>query len=524
MLTIVASAAAVFGYEWFQIGRLPNNFGNELHWVDVVFFVLVSYVIWHPIFMKLISYVIASHIKPMGHAKGTLKRGYRVAFVTTFVPASESVELLHKTLPAMVRANYKHDTWLLDEGNDPEVREICKQYGVNHFSRHGIEIYNQVDGKFAQKTKGGNHNSWYDNFGDEYDFVAQIDTDFIPRKDFLTKTLRYFSDETVGFVGTPQIYGNIKDSMIAHGAAQQTYSFYGPLLRGMSGIESSMLIGANHVLRVDALKSVDHYSAHITEDLLTGMKLHADGWKSVYHAEPLAIGEGPTSWKSYFSQQKRWAYGCMHILFRHTFSLIRNMKLRQAIYYYCIQQHYFSGLAMVLGVISLGLYFYGGFISTNIPFDMFITAYVTIVLLFVLIDLWLQRYNARPSFEKGIMWYGMYVGIAVWPVYFQAFYMLLKRKKLRYKVTPKGKKVKKKDMSVMLFAPHFILGTFALGGALSSFYTDRDSPLMLFWGFLTGIGLLVVPVLPYIVRGFMKAKRFTFRTGRTADVVPVEAN
>ena len=62
-------------------------------------------------------------------------------------------------------------------------------------------------------------------------------------------------------------------------------------------MQMTLLIGANHVIRVSALKSVNHYSAHITEDLITGMKLHSKGWKSVYLSEPLAIGEGPDTWK-----------------------------------------------------------------------------------------------------------------------------------------------------------------------------------------------------------------------------------
>ncbi|QQR52876.1 hypothetical protein IPG36_02045 [bacterium] len=62
-----------------------------------------------------------------------------------------------------------------------------------------------------------------------------------------------------------------------------------------------MLIGANHVIRVDALKSVGYYSAHITEDLLTGMKLHAHGWTSRYVPEVLAIGEGPPHGKLFRS-------------------------------------------------------------------------------------------------------------------------------------------------------------------------------------------------------------------------------
>lgn len=497
-MCIACMAISVFAYLWFFIGKVPTNFNGTLHILDFLFFAVVTYVIWHPIFMELITFIIARHIKPLETTSPHARTGAKVAFVTTFVPGSESIDLLHKILPAMKKANYAHDTWLLDEGDDPAVKDICKQYKVNHFSRHGIETYNQHEGKYAKKTKGGNHNSWYDSFGDAYDFVAQIDTDFVPKKDFLTRTLGYFNNPSVAFVGTPQIYGNVKNSFIAHGAAEQTYSFYGPLLRGMSGVESSMLIGANHVIRVAALREVDHYSAHITEDLLTGMKLHANGWKSVYCPVPLAIGEGPITWKAYFNQQKRWAYGCMHILFNHSFRLLRKMPLRQKIYYFSIQQYYFSGLAMVLGIFSLSLYFFGGITSTDIGFYDFLPAYAGVVIVLTGMQFWLQRFNARPDYEKGMLWFGMLTGMIVWPVYFQAFFQLFKRKKLVYKVTPKGKKVRTKDMSLKLFIPHMILGTVALAGCVSSIFTDRDSVLMIFWSIVTGISLLTLPFIPYI--------------------------
>jgi cellulose synthase (UDP-forming) len=292
---------AVLGFWWFQLSHIPHNFSGWPHFFDVVLFIVLSYIIWHPIIMQMFSWVVAGRIKAFRRYHP--QPGLKVAFVTTFVPASESIDMLRKTLSAMVSANYKHDTWLLDEGNSTEAKKLCVELGVKHFSRSGKTRYNTTNGKFTERTKAGNHNAWYDTCGNGYDFVAQIDSDFVVSQHFLTYTLGYFHDPKVAFVGTPQIYGNTDKSMIARGAAEQTYSFYGPILRGFYGMETTLLIGANHIIRVAALNDVDHYSAHVTEDLLTGMKLHSRGWKSVYVHEALAIGEGPDTWSAYFNQQ-----------------------------------------------------------------------------------------------------------------------------------------------------------------------------------------------------------------------------
>jgi len=68
-------------------------------------------------------------------------------------------------------------------------------------------------------------------------------------------------------------------------------------------------------MRVSALKDVGHYSAHITEDLLTGMKLHANGWKSVYVHEALAWRRRPNHIAFILQSTNAMGYGCIDILF-----------------------------------------------------------------------------------------------------------------------------------------------------------------------------------------------------------------
>jgi hypothetical protein len=380
----------------------------------------------------------------------------------------------------------------------------CAKYGVKHFSRFGQDEYYTPEGKFT-KTKGGNHNSWYEVYGNEYDIVAQIDTDFVPKPTFLTKTLGYFKDPLIAFVGTPQVYGNINGSLIAKGAAEQQYSFYGTLLQGLSGMNSSLLIGANHVIRVSALKDVDHYSAHITEDLLTGMKLHAKGWKSVYISSPLAIGEGPNTWESYFSQQMRWAYGCTDILLRHSPKLFTQMGFRRAIYYFFLQQHYFSGVAMALSIILLSIYFVLGIRAADVDTLLFFAFYSLILLICWLMSNWLQRYHVYKQKSEQLLLAGTIINIASWPIWFLAFFCAIIGKKLNYKVTPKGD-YDNSPISYKVFLPHLIFGIIPLAGLVSSFFTHRQSPIMLFWAISSAFAMLSIPFAQILDEKFYALK------------------
>ncbi len=510
---------AVFGVWWFNPDRLAQNFGGWLHVFDFLLFALLSYIVWHSITNQLLTWSIASKIRDPFYYDP--EAGLKVAFITTYVPSSEPPELLHNILPAMVNADYPHDTWLLDEGDDPTAKAICEQYGVHYFSRKPYPHYNTADGIFAAKTKGGNHNAWYDAVGKHYDIVAQIDTDFVPNPYFLTTTLGFFRNPKVAFVGTPQVYGNLDDSIVARGAAQQTYSFYGPILRGLHGVDSTLMIGANHVVRVAALKDIGLYRAHLTEDLLTGMTLHSRNWTSRYVPHVLAVGEGPSTWAAYFNQQTRWAFGCIDILFRHTPKLIGQMRAKQARYYFLLQQHYFTGLTMVLGLGLLSLYAWFGWTPGSMSLQAVLVFYGTLVVWQWLVAQWLQQYYVDPKHESGLHLSGGIINIAAWPIYFMALVGVLRGKRMTFKVTPKGESLPA-PTPLSFFAPHLVFGGIAAADIAGALATNHDSPIMLFWmvtSAATLLGLVAVVITPQIVRALRQSLR-PLRPQQTTQEAP----
>ena len=199
--------------------------------------------------------------------------GLRVAVLTTIVPAREPLELVMMTLRAMKRIRHdgELDVWLLDEGNDPEVRRRCAEIGVRHFSRREHPEWNQASGPFRAKTKHGNHNAWRMLHELDYDVVAQMDPDHVPYPNFLERTLGYFADPDTAFVVAPQVYGNMSESFVARGAAELAYIFHGIIQRGGNGHGAPLLIGTNHLYRPAALRQIGGYQDCIIEDHLTAL-------------------------------------------------------------------------------------------------------------------------------------------------------------------------------------------------------------------------------------------------------------
>lgn len=488
LMTLGVVSLLVFYGWWLRPSQLPDN-GDGALWrvVDVVLFAALTFVLSHRVFMDVYVWVVARKIRRLSAAPAPAP-GLRVAFITTFVPGAEGLDLLGRTLPAMLAADYPHDVWLLDEGGDPEARELAEALGVHYFTRHGRREYQLMAGPFTRRTKGGNHNSWYDNHAGEYDVVAQIDTDFIPRHDFLTQTLGHFRDPTVAWVVTPQIYGNT-DSFVTRGAAQQQYTFYGPVLRGLAGRGMANMLGANHVVRVAALQEIGLYAGHITEDLLTGMRLHARGWRSEYVPLPLAVGEGPDTWKAYLAQQQRWAYGCIDVLGKHARDLVKPMPVSWRALYLSLMQGYFSGLAGALGCALLVVYFVGGLDLSRLQWQELLIFGAPLFLFRQVIRLWMNRFTVRPDVEGGFRVAGAVVSIAAWPIYLAALVKVLRQQPLTFHVTPKGRVRKSRGSARRLFRPHLAWAASSVLGLGAMVAFDRWSPVLAAWAVVNTLSM-----------------------------------
>ena len=286
-------------------------------------------------------------------------RGLRIAMLTTIVPAKEPIDVLERTLRAMRQVRYRGqvDVWILDEGDDPAVRAMAERLGVHHFSRKGIPKYNQARGPYRARTKAGNHNAWRDNYERYYDVVAQMDPDHVPLPCFLERTIGYFRDPDVAFVVAPQVYGNMYENWVSHGASVQQYLFSGVVERGGNGLDAPLLIGTNHLYRPAAWHEIGGYQDSIIEDHLTSMRVQGtinpvtgQPWRGVYTPDVLAIGDGPESWTDYFNQQKRWAYGIWEILLKRKLRAGIRLRPRQRLLYGLVQFYYPSvGATVLLG-------------------------------------------------------------------------------------------------------------------------------------------------------------------------------
>jgi cellulose synthase/poly-beta-1,6-N-acetylglucosamine synthase-like glycosyltransferase len=503
-LVILNAATALVFIGWLLRPEHIPGFTGHLPaaalWLARIGFALVVAVEVIRLLQNIAVWVYAAHAKDPIPVDPPI--GWRVALLTTIVPSKEPIEIAERTLRKMRQVAYcgTVDVWILDEGDDPEVKAMATRLGVRHFSRKGRPEYNQPHGQFRAKSKAGNHNAWRAEHEHDYDVVAQMDPDHVPLPCFLERTLGFFRDPDVAFVVAPQVYGNMYDNWIAHGASVQQYLFSGVVERGGNGLGAPLLIGTNHLYRPAAWAQIGGYQDSIIEDHLTGMRIQGAinpstgrRWKGVYTPDVLAVGEGPTSWADYFNQQKRWSYGIWEILLRRR-DARRGLSWRQRLLYRCVQFYYPSvAVSLLMGNLATALYLLFGVASIQLHSLTWLALWSASLGSWFVLWFWLRRFNLaeHERVEAGMP--GMALALFAGPVYLAAAVAAIRQKPLDYAVTAKGKL--SSGESVATFRVHLWWAAVAAGLLGVSFLAHHDYLALRVWCGLTLIANLGPPLI-----------------------------
>ncbi len=462
----------------------------------------------------------------------------RVAFATTRAPG-EPVSMVRKTLEAAKAVRYRNgkvDVWLLDETNEPDLIELCKELSVCYFSRKDVEkwntskktvsktfkqllyvlfvngdLYNKEELKlkhdpfYAAKSKHGNFNAWrayIQDLGYEYDILAGVDTDQVPEPNFLERLLGYFRDENVAYVVGPQVYGNYRrglKGLVPRWAESQASFFQSTIQRAGNASQSAMFVGTNYAVRMRVINQIGGFQPCITEDMATGLMIHSSRnsetkkrWKSVYTPDVLAIGEGPDSWGPYFTQQWRWAAGTFDTWKRTVWKIFFKLSPRARLHYVLMLTYYpMSALTWLLGIASSLVYLLSGATAIIVPWNYFISLFMMLVIMQLSLYFWNRRYNVSPHEPTGSLGIsGMFISVITAPIYLSALFGILINKKVSFVVTTKGSEENIDSFSS--FRIHLQWSLVLLAGIIYGVISGNDHPAMFAWALM----LLVISLVP----------------------------
>ncbi|MEJ8757001.1 glycosyltransferase [Pontibacter sp. H259] len=356
-----------------------------------------------------------------------LKTPFKVDVFTTACPG-EPHDMIIGTLEAIQRITYPHTTYLCDEGNDPVLKAACERLGVKHVTRT-IKV----------NAKAGNINNAL-----QYatgDICLILDPDHVPAPEFLDEVLPFFENPEIGFVQVVQAYSNRKESLVAYGAAEQTYNFYGPMMMGMNSYGTVQAIGANCTFRRTALDSIGGHAAGLAEDMHTAMQLHAKGWKSVYVPKILTRGLVPGTLAAYYKQQIKWARGTFELLFAVYPKLLGKFTWRQKIHYLTLPLYYLFGVFnlvdFAIPILALVLAEFPWYV----PLGDFVLMFAPFFCISICIRHFAQRWLHETN-ENGFHMFGGILRTGTWWVFCLGLVYAILRIKVPYIPTPKDDKPK----------------------------------------------------------------------------------
>ena len=244
-------------------------------------------------------------------------------FVTTL---DEDLRVVRRTLLAAVRIRYPHVTWLLDDGDRAELRQLAEELGCRYLARRS-----------KTGAKAGNINHGLAN--STGDFIALFDADHCAQPDFLDRLLGYFDDPDVAFVQTPQDYYNTGSFQHAFDRTSRSIwheqsHFHHVLQPGRDYHGATTLCGCSCILRRVHLARIGGFPEEtVTEDMHAAVRLQKLGLKSAYHDEPLAFGIAPPDFRGFLRQRLRWGEGNMQVCRIEGVPFSRALSLRQNICY-----------------------------------------------------------------------------------------------------------------------------------------------------------------------------------------------
>ncbi len=229
--------------------------------------------------------------------------------VTVQLPIFNEMYVVERLIDAVARLDYpRHllEIQVLDDSTD-ETAEIAgrrpwtietKALNIHHLHRKDRIGYKA--GALAEGLKSARG-----------EFIAMFDADFVPKWDFLQKTIHHFVQPSVGMVQVRWGHINRDYSLLTrvqsvlfdghfvleHGARNRSGRFFN--FNGTAGIWRRQAIEESGGWQHDTL----------TEDLDLSYRAQLRGWRFVFLPEVVSPAEVPVEMNAFKNQQYRWAKG-----------------------------------------------------------------------------------------------------------------------------------------------------------------------------------------------------------------------
>lgn len=258
------------------------------------------------------GFVMMYYHRKYGHKIPVANKDFKDdVLVTIQLPLYNEMYVIERLINSVCAIDYPKDKMeiqVLDDSTDEttsivaRVVEEKKKLGfdISHIRRGSREGFKAGALKEGMKIAKG-------------EFIAIFDADFIPQKEFLKKTLSYFTDDKVGMVQSRWEHLNGDYSIItkAQALALDGHFVIEQTVRNKSGFFINFN-GTGGVWRKKCIEDAGNWHADtLTEDLDLSYRAQLIGWRFVFLKDFTSPAELPSEINALKAQQFRWTKGAV---------------------------------------------------------------------------------------------------------------------------------------------------------------------------------------------------------------------
>ncbi len=238
---------------------------------------------------------------------------YQEESVTIQLPIFNEMYVAERLIDAVCQIDYpRHllEIQVLDDSNDETIEIInravlqkqAEGYDINVVRRPNRKGYKAGALKYGLETAKGN-------------FIAVFDADFIPKSDFLYKTLPHFISNKIGMVQTRWGHLNEDYSVLTklQAMALNGHFVIEQTVRNKRGFFINFN-GTGGVWRKECILDAGNWHEDtVAEDADLSYRAQLKGWKFLYLNQYTTEAELPVEMNALKTQQYRWAKGTVQV-------------------------------------------------------------------------------------------------------------------------------------------------------------------------------------------------------------------
>ena len=419
---------------------------------------------------------------------------------------NEPVEILENTIATATSQRYPHDkykVYVCDDGARPAVGKLAEDYGAIWVTR--------PDNAHA---KAGNLNHCLKNHASG-ELFAVLDADMITKTSFLERMVGYFIDPDMAMVQAPQVFYNpdpFQNNLLMYSTIPNEQDFFmREVLTRRNQFNAVLNVGSNAIFRRTHVESIGWIpTGTITEDMATSMLLQAHGYTTLFINETLAMGLSPETFVDYIKQRDRWCRGNIQVMKKWKPLRLKGLSAMQRLIYFDGVLYWFFGfqkLIYIIGPILLllfGLPIYYSDVFTMLLF--FMPMYFLTIEVFSMFEHKTRTINWAHLYETALAPY----------LAFAALSELFISNKMKFSVTPKGKKANRIAFQLRVAWPHILMAVLSLVAlGFGIFHLVSDVIFMIpvylvniFWLLYNMVGITVAILLCFEQPRLRQSERF----------------